>query len=266
MTRIVWSNIEKGAVFANMVDVFKQFPQLGRKEAIRRAQSVLKSHRWIVVTDQRVFNYKDRIEVARQKALQESKKTPEKAVVAPLNGTLFGPAPILAPTPAPEPKETPKKRLTDILELLLDVVAESVAARVAANMRPPMSREELTRHVDQQFEAEFTKYPRPRHDPQPIPHPTGYARPGVLVIGLIPAQAHYVSNLLADKLDLYFFTAEDAVHRPKIVRAHTVLMTKFISHAVQDKYRKSPKLHFCNGSVAVLVGLLEKIYKESRGT
>jgi hypothetical protein len=248
MTRIVWSNIEKGAVFANMVEVFKQFPQLSRKEAVRRAQSVLKSHRWIVVTDQRVFNYKDRIEVARQKALQESKKA-ASAIVEPLNGTLFSPAPILAPAPVLEPKETPKKRLADILELLLDVVAESVAARVQLKMvdTPPPE-------------------PQPKHNPQPIPHPTGYAKPGVLVIGLIPAQAHYVSNLLADKLDLYFFTAEDAVHRPKIVRAHTVLMTKFISHAVQDKYRKSPKLHFCNGSVAVLVSLLEKIYKESRGT
>lgn len=256
MARIVWSVIEKGAVFTNMVEVFKQFPMLPRKEALKRAQSVLKSHRWIVVTDQRVFNYKDRIEIARQKALQESKKKSPEAVEAP--------APILAPIPAPEPKETPKGRLADILELLLDVVAESVAARVAANMRPPMLREELRQHVDDQFAAELAK--QPKHNPQPIPHPTGYARPGVLVIGLIPAQAHYVSNLLADKLDLYFFTAEDAVNRPKILRAHTVLMTKFISHAVQDKYRKSPKLHFCNGSVAVLIGLLEKIYKESRGT
>lgn len=241
MARIVWSNIEKGAVFANMVEVFKQFPQLGRKEAIRRAQSVLKSHRWIVVTDQRVFNYKDRIEIARQKALQESKKKPPEAVEAP--------APILAPTSAPERKETPKTRLADILELLLDVVAESVAARVQLKMvdtPPPVAP--------------------PKHNPQPIPHPTGFARPGVLVIGLLPAQAHYVSNLLADKLDLSFFTAEDAVTFPKLTRAHTVLMTKFISHAVQDKYRKAPKLHYCNGSVAVLVSLLEKIYKESRGT
>ena len=240
MARIVWSNIEKGAVFANMVEVFKQFPQLGRKEAIRRAQSVLKSHRWIVVTDQRVFNYKDRIEVARQKALQESRKKPPEAVEAP--------APILAPTPAPERDAIPKTRLTDILELLLDVVAESVAARVQLKMvdtPPPVAP--------------------PKHNPQPIPHPTGHARPGVLVIGLLPAQAHYVSNLLADKLDLSFFTAEDAVTFPKLTRAHTVLMTKFISHAVQDKYRKAPKLHYCNGSVAVLVGLLEKIYKESRG-
>jgi hypothetical protein len=249
MARIVWSNIEKGAVFANMVEVFKQFPQLGRKEAVRRAQSVLKSHRWIVVTDQRVFNYKDRIEAAREKALQELEKKPPRAIVEPLDGTLFGPAPILAPVPAPEPKETPKGRLADILELLLDVVAESVAARVQLKMvdtPPPVAP--------------------PKHNPQPIPHPTGHARPGVLVIGLLPAQAHYVSNLLADKLDLSFFTAEDAVTFPKLTRAHTVLMTKFISHAVQDKYRKAPKLHYCNGSVAVLVGLLEKIYKESRGT
>jgi hypothetical protein len=248
MARIVWSVIEKGAVFANMVEVFKQFPNLPRKEALTRAQSVLRFDRRIVATDQRVFNYKDRIEIARQKALQESKKA-ASATVEPLNGTLFGPAPILAPAPVLEPKETPKKRLADILELLLDVVAESVAARVQLKMvdTPPPE-------------------PQPKHNPQPIPHPTGYAKPGVLVIGLIPAQAHYVSNLLADKLDLYFFTAEDAVHRPKILRAHTVLMTKFISHAVQDKYRKAPKLHYCNGSVAVLVGMLEKIYLAARGT
>ena len=240
MARIVWSHIEKGAVFANMVEVFKQFPKLEKKEALSRAQSVLRFDRRIVATDQRVFNYKDRIEIARQKALQESKKKPPEAVEAP--------APILAPTPTPERKETPKKRLADILELLLDVVAESVAARVQLKMvdTPPPA-------------------PQPKHDPRPVPRATGYAKPGVLVIGLLPAQAHHVSHLLADKLDLSFFTAEDAVTFPKLTRAHTVLMTKFISHAVQDKYRKAPKLHFCNSGVAVLVSLLEGIYMESSG-
>jgi hypothetical protein len=251
MARIVWSNIEKGAVFANMVEVFKQFPQLSRKEAVRRAQSVLKSHRWIVVTDQRVFNYKDRIEVARQKALQESRKKPPEAVEAP--------APILAPTPVLGPKETPKGRLADILELLLDVVAESVAAKVSANMRPPMAREELRQYVDQQFEAEFAKYPRPRHDPRPIPHATGKAKPGVLVIGLLAGQAYAVISTWGTRLDLTFMTPEDAVHRPKLVRAHTVLMTKFINHSVQDKYRKAPKLHFVNGGMGELGEVLDSI-------
>ena len=251
MARIVWSVIEKGAVFTNMESVFAMHPNMSRKEALRMAQTVLKSHRWIVVTDQRVFNYKDRIEVARQKALQASKKKPPEAVEAP--------APILAPTPAPERKETPKGRLTDILELLLDVVAESVAAKVSAQMRPPMHQDELRRYVDQQFEAEFTKYPRPRHDPQPIPHPTGKALPGVLVIGLLPAQTYPIVSMYGDRLDLTFMTAEDAVHRPKLVRAHTVLMTKFISHAVQDKYRKAPKLHFVNGGTGVLAEVLDSI-------
>jgi len=251
MARIVWSHIEKGAIFARMELVFRQRPNLTRKEALREAQTVLNSSRWIKVTDQRVFNYKDRIEVARQKALQWSKKNPPAAVEVP--------TPILAPIPASEPKETPKGRLADILELLLDVVAESVAARVAANMRPPMLREELRRHVDEQFEAEFAKYPRPRHDPRPIPHPTGVAKPGVLVIGLLASQAYAVISTWGTRLDLTFMTPEDAVHRPKLVRAHTILMTKFINHSVQDKYRKAPKLHFVNGGMGELGEVLDSI-------
>jgi hypothetical protein len=210
---------------------------------------VLNSSRWVKITDQRVFNYKDRIDIAQQRALQASRRTPEKAVEAP--------APILAPNPAPERKEDPKTRLTDILELLLDVVAESVAARVAAQMRPPMHRDELRRHVDEQFEVEYSK--RPKHDPQPIPHPTGVAKPGVLVIGLLPAQAYQIVSAVGDRLDLTFYTAEDAVHKPKLVRAHTILMTKFISHAVQDKYRKATDLRFCNGSTGELVKILDSI-------
>ena len=238
MARIVWSNIEKGAVFDNMVEVFKQYPMLGRKEAVRRAQGVLKSNRWIVVTDQRVYNYKDRIEIARQKALQESrKKTPEKAVAAP--------APILAPTPAPERREAPKERLLDILELLLDVVAASVASRVNRKILEAIPEAPVAH--------------RPKHDPQPIPHATGKAKPGVLVIGLLANQAYAVTSTWGTRLDLTFMTPEDAVHRPKLLRAHTVLMTKFISHPVQDKYRKAPKLHFVNGGMGELSEVLDSI-------
>jgi hypothetical protein len=198
---------------------------------------VLRFDRRIVATDQRVFNYKDRIEVARQKALQESRKKPPETVEVP--------APILAPTPAPERKETPKGRLADILELLLDVVAESVAARVNRKILEAIPEAPVAH--------------RPKHDPQPIPHPTGIALPGVLVIGLLPAQTYPIISMYGTRLDLTFMTAEDAVHRPKLVRAHTVLMTKFISHAVQDKYRKAPKLHFVNGGTGVLAEVLDSI-------
>lgn len=251
MARIVWTNEEKGAVFTRMVSEFLQRPLLTRKEALRLAQSVLKSDRWVVITDQRVHTYRDRIDVARQKALQESRKKPEKPVETP--------AAILAPPPTPERKEDPRARLADILELLLDVVAESVAARVAAQMRPPMHQDELRRYVDQQFEAEFAKYPRPRHDPRPIPHATGQAKPGVLVIGLLPTQVNSVSLMVGHQLDLTCYTAEMAVNKPPLVRAHTILMTKFISHVVQEKYRKSPRLHYCNGGVSELVAILDSI-------
>jgi len=43
------------------------------------------------------------------------------------------------------------------------------------------------------------------------------------------------------------------------VRAHTVLMTKFINHSVQDKYRKAPKLHFVNGGMGELGEVLDSI-------
>ena len=241
MARIVWSHIEKGAIFARMEQVFRHRPNISRKDALREAQTVLNASRWIKVTDQRVFNYKDRIEIARQKALQESKKTFREA--------LGVPAPILAPTPAPERKEDPKTRLADILELLLDVVAESVAARVADRMSTQMLENAPQIVVN-----------RPKHNPQPIPHPTGVAKPGVLVIGLLPAQAYQVVlPEMGDRLDLTFYTAEEAVTKPKLVRAHTVIMTKFISHAVQDKYRKATNLRFCNGGTGELVKILDKI-------
>ena len=237
MSRIVWSHIEKGAVSARLVDVFRQHPNATRKEALRQAQEILHSSRWVIVTDQRVFNYKDRIEIARQKALQESRKKPSEAVEAP--------APILAPTLAPERRETPKKRLADILELLLDVVAESVAAKVNRKILEAIPEAPVAH--------------RPKHDPQPIPHPTGVAKPGVLVIGLLASQAYAVISTWGTRLDLTFMTPEDAVHRPKLVRAHTVLMTKFINHSVQDKYRKAPKLHFVNGGMGELGEVLDSI-------
>jgi hypothetical protein len=135
---------------------------------------------------------------------------------------------------------------------MADAVADKVAERIQVQVETRTVTTSETPH-------------RPKHDPRPIPHPTGQAKPGVLVIGLLPAQAHHVSHLLGDKLDLSFFTAEEAVTFPKLTRAHTVLMTKFINHSVQDKYRKAPKLHFCNGSAAVLVSQLEAIYMAAKG-
>jgi hypothetical protein len=85
------------------------------------------------------------------------------------------------------------------------------------------------------------------------------AKPGVLVIGLLASQAYAVISTWGTRLDLTFMTPEDAVHRPKLVRAHTILMTKFINHSVQDKYRKAAKLHFVNGGMGELGEVLDSI-------
>jgi hypothetical protein len=233
----VWTNDEKKAIFARMEEYFRMHPNGLRKDALREAQSVLNSSRWIVVTDQRVFNYKDRIEIARANA---RKKKIEKPVEAP--------APILTPPPVPERKETPTERLAGMFEQLLDILADKVADRVYLKMLDaPVAAAPVVPH-------------RPKHDPRPVPsHVSGIPRPGVLVIGLLPAQAHHVSQMYYDRLDMSFFTAEEAVTFSKLTRAHTILMTKFINHSVQDKYRKSPALHFCNGGVAELMGILDKL-------
>jgi hypothetical protein len=236
MARIVWTNEEKGAVFTRMMFEFLQRPLLTRKEALRLAQSVLPSDRWVVITDQRVHTYRDRIDIARQKALQESRKKPEKPVETP--------AAILAPPPAPERKESTTERLAQAFERLLDIVADAVAERITSQMIA---------------DAPQVVISRPKHDPRPIPHPTGQAKPGVLVIGLLPTQVNSVSLMVGHQLDLTCYTAEMAVNKPPLVRAHTVLMTKFISHVVQEKYRKSPRLHFCNGGVSELVAILDSI-------
>ena len=246
MARTVWTIAEKKAIFARMEDYFRMHPNGGRKEALRHAQSVLNSSRWIVVTNQRVYNYKDRIDVARQNA---RKSVPEKATQAP--------AAIPAPTPAPERKESTTERLAQAFERLLDIMADAVAAKVAERISPQMSRAEFREHVDQQFEAEYAK--RPKHDPRPVPRLADTPLPGVLVIGLLPAQAHSVSQAYKGELDLAFLGSEEAISRPATLRAHTVLMTKFISHAVQDKYRKAPQLHYCDGGITALVGVLDKI-------
>lgn len=255
MARVVWTNDEKKAIFARMEEFFRERPNAMRREALQQAQVVVDASRRIVVTDQRVFNYKDRIEIARRNA----RKPRPVQDVPPLNGTLFGPAPapvasaapIPTPPPAPERKESPTERLATLLEQLLDVLADKVADRVYVKM--------LDAPVAAAPAAAAPPH-RPKHDPRPIPsHVSGVPRPGVLVIGLLPAQAHHVSQMYYNRLDMSFFSAEEAVTFPKLTRAHTILMTKFINHSVQDKYRKSPALHFCNGGVTELLDILDKL-------
>jgi hypothetical protein len=235
MARTVWSNEEKAAVFAAMARIFAEKPHTGSLLALREAQLGLPLERRVVVNHQRVYAYRTRIEKARAEAKKCAPSAP--------------PPPPAVETPPPPPSRTnsASEEIVQILGMLVDAIAESVAERIA--------RATMLRMADPSAPMEP---PRPKHDPRPTAS-AALNRPGVLVIGLLPSQARTIEELCSKRLDLRFLTSDEALQRERVQRAHTVLMTKFIDHAVQEKYRKNPALHFCNGGVTDLVKILDTL-------
>ena len=242
MTRTVWTSGEKDAIFARMEQHFRAHPNEARKEALRAAQSVLNFDRRIVVTDQRVFNYRDRIEIARQKAIKWREKVPTQTVEAP--------APIPTPPPEPERKETPTERLASIFEQLLDILADKVADRLADRMADIPARQfvpgvSLTDH-------------RPRHNPEPVSQPR-LMRPGVLVLGMLPQTGEPMRREFGHRLDIQWYDSNDASKRNVHPMANVGLMTKFINHSIQERWRKAGVLHYCNGGASELRQILASL-------
>jgi hypothetical protein len=83
------------------------------------------------------------------------------------------------------------------------------------------------------------------------------AKTGVLVIGLLGDQVEALP--IYNTLDITFLPTEQALSKDYVKRAYTILMTKFINHAVQDKYRKANNLHYCNGGTSDLARILISI-------
>lgn len=231
MTRTRWSNSERVAVRAALRQAFARDPRMSAGDAIRQAQGVLQDARRIKVSTHWLYTNRGWIEDEREIA----RTTATKAVEPP--------AATVPPAPTPEPKADPTAGLARVLEALLDAIADRVAMRLLDALAG---------------EAPAAAVHRPRHDPHPT---TAAARglPGVLVIGLLGEQAHFVREKYQDRLDLTVLGTDDAGSREPVRRAHTVLMTKFVNHSVQDKYRKAPELRWCNGGVTQLCEILDKI-------
>lgn len=241
MTRVVWTNHEKQLVSEHMVEVALDQPHLGNYELLSRGQMVLPVMRQLTMSHGRVFSHKARIEAARAQAATIAKK---RATEKPPE-RVEAPAATGVPTPAPEPKENPTARLAGILETLLDAIADRVAIRLA---------DWLVSFAPKETFGESHK-----HNPLPLEEAQVTGKPGVLVIGLLPQQENTIRTIYGAWLDLCFMGAQEAKSRPVMRRAHVVLMTKFINHAIQDKYRQSPMLHFCNGGTSELCKILDKV-------
>jgi len=194
------------------------------------------------ITDQRVFNYKALINEARAAAEQHRAKE-RKPVPQPVQ-----PAPVATPEPAPKPDA-----LVEMFNTLLDALADRVIAR--------MQRQQEEKHDD--ATDAWRHMPafdmRKMLDNLTVRPKMVIKRPTALVIGLNGAQMESVKQARPE-VDFTFVTAEQAVSHNTLSKDHTILMTKFINHSVQGRYRKHLNLHFCNGGVSELKTLLHGIF------
>ena len=186
---------------------------------------------------------KEELFVAAQKVLPENRRRKPAASVIYKYADEFSRARaqaknrVVEPPPAPPPPQVAPDLFRTILDQLLEALADKVAERL-------------------EVKAAETKF-SVKHDPQPISAPR-VARTGVLIIGLLNQQAQTIINNFPN-LEFTCLTPEEALKREPLRRSHTILMTKFINHSVQERYRKAQNLRLCNGGVSELSVILKSI-------
>jgi hypothetical protein len=222
MSKLFWSPEEWAQVRGEAVRLLVETPYLRKEQVLERAQSVLPEGRRRQATYSAVHRYKTFLEECRQLA-KDQRQAPTKAEPAPVAST---------------------DAILVALEGLLDKLADKIADRLAARLA-----------VQVQTQTRTTTHnccPEPTTPPVP-------PRPTVLIVGLLGAQCHQIKNSFAHRLDITCLTSEEANVRATLHKEHTVLMTKFLSHPVQGKYRKHPGLRLCNGGTTELARILKEI-------
>ena len=242
--RIVWTKEEKRALRDCMIDICYVTPMMSNKGLLQTAQEeVIPYERRAKITDQKVFTYKNMINEARAKAEEHRVKTSK-------------PKPVAAPLPEPTPEPVRKlDTLGEVFELFIDALADRIMDKLAA--RQPV--EEPAPKVEQMQPILERGWLDAHLEKLTIRKPPVKKRPTVLIIGLNGCQMETIKTYKPD-LDYTFATAEQAVSHYTFNKDHTILMTKFINHSVQAKYRKHPNLHYCNGGVSELKHMLQVIF------
>lgn len=242
--RIVWTKEEKRALRDCMIDICYVTPTMSGKALLRHAQEeVIPYERRHIISDQRVFNYKALIAEARKAADDHRHKVnapPPKKIE------------IVVPV-APEPPPLKIDTLGNLFELLVDAITD----RVLEKLKAPAETPGPTPVAEQQgfgtgWLDELEKLSIRRKE-------TRVKRSTVLVVGLNGCQVDAIKTYRPD-LDFTFVTAEQALSHYTFHKDHTILMTKFINHSVQAKYRKHGNLHYCNGGVSDLKHILQVIF------
>lgn len=258
--RIVWTKEEKRALRDCMIDMCYVTPSYSNKGLLQRAQEeVIPYERRQKITDQKVFTYKNMINEAR---IEAEKHRIKQVQVKPAEPWLPEP-PKVEPNP---PMEHVAPTMGDLFEQLLEAVVDRVIAKMTVQpVEKTQTLEELSKTFDELY-GEWKKTPL-----QPMQNPMEQLsrltirpkvkRPTALVVGLNGHQMECIKQWRPE-VDFTFVTAEQALSHYTINKDHTFLMTRFINHSVQSKYRKHPNLHYCNGSVSELKTLLHGIFNK----
>lgn len=250
MTRVVWTNEEKRALLACMTDICYVTPAMSSKGLLKYAQEeVLPYERRQKITDQKVFTHKAMIAAARKAAEGHRNKVnapPPKKI------ELVVPVAPVAPEPAPLPPPLKIDTLGNLFELLVDAITDRVLEKLKAPAVEPETEPPAQQGLGNGWLDELAKLSIRRKEVKA-------KRPTVLVVGLNGCQVDAIRTHRTD-LDFTFVTGEQALSHYTLHKDHTILMTKFINHSAQGKYRKHPNLHYCNGGVSDLKHLLQVIF------
>lgn len=235
--RIHWTDEERKAVYNRMVEVYAEGKYTSAQNVMRKAQDVLPLGRRRKTYPNMLYKLKDWMLEARMEA-HTSARNRKLTEVA-----LETQAAKVAPPPQPT-----DPTFSELLEKLVDQLAKRVAAEVLKDLSKYLSTQS-TPYQNNSLLSEV--------NPIAIatPQPPKIRRKTVMVIGLKGQQVTTVEQSNPD-LDITFMTAQEAIGRKTITSDNTVLMTKFINHSVQNKYRQAHNLMYCNGGVSDLSKLL----------
>lgn len=228
MKRIVWTHEEKTAIYKEMVVLLTEEELMHVRDLLSRAQLVLPVERRRDVSYNMVFNYKSLAAKAQAAAAIRRAKQVKEELTAP---------------PAPPPAELTTAELVDtLLNRLAGLVVDEMLRRTTPSFQLQYPRSKVSEPAADVAVSEVA----------PV------KKTGILVIGLNGQQMNIIKTRFPNK-DVMFVSAEDAKSYAPIRRDYTILMTKFISHAVQNRYRQAQNLQYCNGGVSELTTMITRI-------
>lgn len=210
--RIRWSSEERGLIVSKMASLLNSGRKFSRSSLLLAAQECLpEDRRRSVFTNAESKGMFFRAEELAALRLKDPVAQPPK------------------PEPVVEPDA--ESDLSKLLNALVDKIADKVAERLAAQLQVQV-------HTTTTTHSEH----RPRHNPQPVTGATGTPKVGVLVLGIQPHQAGLLKAEFP-QLDITCYDSDEARTKPVLLRAHVIAMTRFLSHQVDDRYKKSPRYH-----------------------